>query len=74
VEFLLQIQYLEDKSYPGDQVEKALIVNRYNVSHAVKYLEAMVQLLDLGFPEDLVSDALVKSDNDRDRALDHLIS
>ena len=74
VEFLLQIQYLEDKNYPGDQVEKALIVNRYNVSHAVKYLEAMVQLLDLGFPEDLVSDALVKSDNDRDRALDQLIS
>lgn len=74
MEFLLQIQSLEEKNYPGDQVEKALIVNRCNVSHAVKYLEAMVQLLDLGFPEDLVSDALVKSDNDRDRALDQLIS
>lgn len=74
VEFLLQIQCLEEKNYPGDQAERALIVNRYNVSHAVKYLEAMVQLLDLGFPEDLVSDALVTSDNDRDRALDQLIS
>jgi hypothetical protein len=65
---------LEEKNYPGDQVEKALIVNKYNVAHAVKYLDAMAQLLDLGFPEDLVSDALVKFDNDRDKALDQLIS
>lgn len=74
MEFLLQVQCLEEKNYPGDQVEKALIVNKYNVTHAVKYLDAMVQLLDLGFPEQLVSDALVKFDNDRDKALDQLIS
>jgi uncharacterized UBP type Zn finger protein len=74
VEFLLQIQSLEEKNYPSDQAEKALIVNRYNITHAVKYLDAMIQLLDLGFPEDLVSEALVKFDNDRDKALDHLIS
>jgi hypothetical protein len=65
---------LEEKNYPGDQVEKALILNKYNVTHAAKYIDAMVQLLDLGFPEHLVSDALVKSDNDRDKALDQLIS
>lgn len=74
VEFLLQVQGLEEKNYPGDRVEKALILNRYNVKQAVKYLDAMAQLLDLGFPEDLVSEALVKFDNDRDKALDQLIS
>jgi hypothetical protein len=74
VEFLLQVQCLEEEDYPGDQVEKALIVNKCNVTYAVKYLDAMVQLLDLGFPEQLVSDALVKFDNDRDKALDQLIS
>ncbi|PSN29345.1 hypothetical protein C0J52_27117 [Blattella germanica] len=74
VEFLLQVQSLEEKNYPGDRVEKALIVNRYNVDHAIKYLDALAQLLDLGFPEDHVSDALVMFNNDRDKALDKLIS
>ncbi|KAJ9586457.1 hypothetical protein L9F63_019895 [Diploptera punctata] len=74
VEYLLQVQSLEEKSYPGDRVEKALIVNRYNSEHAIKYLDALTQLLDLGFPEDQVSDALVMFNNDRDKALDKLIS
>jgi hypothetical protein len=73
VEFLLQVQSLEEKNYPSDRVEKALVLNKYNITHAVKYLDAMAQLLDLGFPEDLVSDALIKFDNDRDKALDQLI-
>jgi hypothetical protein len=75
VEFLLQVQSLEEKkNYPCDRVEKALVLNRCNVTHAIKYLDAMAQLLDLGFTEDLVSDALITFDNDRDKALDHLIS
>ena len=68
------MQGLEERNYPGDRVEKALIVNRYDTEHAVKYLDALTQLLDLGFPEDRVSDALVMFDNDRDKALDKLIS
>lgn len=74
MEFLLQVQSLEEKNYQSDQVEKALVLNRYNITHAVKYLDTMAQLLDLGFPEDLVSDALISFGNDRDKALDQLIS
>lgn len=74
MEFLLQVQSLEEKNYPSDRVEKAVVLNRYNIARAVKYLDTMAQLLDLGFPEDLVSDALIKFDNDRDKALDQLIS
>lgn len=74
VEFLLQVQSLEEKNWPGDLAEKAIITNGNNIPEAVKFLEAFIQLLDLGFPEDKVSDALVRFQNDRDKALDHLIS
>lgn len=74
VEYLLQVQSLEEKNYPGDRVEKALLLNRFNNEHTIKYLNALTQLLDLGFPEDHVSEALVMFNNDRDKALDKLIS
>ncbi|KAK7789779.1 hypothetical protein R5R35_012333 [Gryllus longicercus] len=74
IEFLLQIQALEEKKWPGDLAEKALVTNKHNIAEAVRFLEALTQLLDLGFPEDKVSEALVMFHNDRDKALDHLIS
>ncbi|XP_044758019.1 uncharacterized protein LOC123316109 [Coccinella septempunctata] len=40
----------------------------------VDHLLAMSELLDLGFAEDKVCDALLQCDNDRDKALDKLIS
>jgi uncharacterized UBP type Zn finger protein len=40
----------------------------------VEHLLAMSDLLDLGFPESSVSKALLQCDNDRDKALDILIS
>ncbi|XP_068081418.1 ubiquitin-associated protein 1 isoform X3 [Anabrus simplex] len=73
VEFLLQVQSLEE-TWPGDQAENALLLNECDYPRAVKYLEALTQLLDLGFPEDKVSQALVMFNNDRDKALDHIIS
>ena len=39
----------------------------------VEHLLVLSELLDLGFPEDKVSSALVKCNNDRDKALDILI-
>lgn len=35
---------------------------------------AMSQLLDLGFDEEEVMNALLRAENDRDKALDYLIS
>ncbi|KAL3276659.1 hypothetical protein HHI36_012029 [Cryptolaemus montrouzieri] len=40
----------------------------------VDHLLAMSELLDLGFAEDKISEALMLYDNDRDKALDKLIS
>lgn len=40
----------------------------------MEHLLAMSELLDLGFSENKVSEALIQSDNDKDKALDILIS
>lgn len=74
IEFLLQVQNLEDKNYPGDLVEKALLINQLDVQKSVKYLDAMIVLLDLGFEEEKVEKALLATDVDRDKALEVLIS
>ncbi|XP_049836600.1 ubiquitin-associated protein 1-like isoform X2 [Schistocerca gregaria] len=74
VEFLLLVQALEERGYPGDRAERALTVNECDLKEAERCLEATTQLLDLGFPEDRVAEALAKCNNDRDQALEHLIS
>ncbi|KAK6631290.1 hypothetical protein RUM44_005816 [Polyplax serrata] len=74
IEFLLQVQILEEKQYPGDLIEKALALNKFQLSDAVRYLEAMIVLLDLGFDEKHAEEALMATNNDRDKALDMLIS
>lgn len=74
MEFLLQVQSLEEKHYLPDRAEKALILNSYNETETIEYLDTMCQLLDLGFREEKVTQALAKFGNNRDKALDWLIS
>lgn len=40
----------------------------------IEHLISLTELLELGFDEIKVSDALLKFDNDREKALDYLIS
>lgn len=40
----------------------------------VEHLIPLCELLDLGFDETKISDALIRFDNDKDKALDYLIS
>lgn len=74
LEFLFQVQHLEEEGCPSDRAELALIANNYNLSETVRYLEILKQLLDLGFQEKNVVEALEKHSNDRDKALESLIS
>ncbi|XP_071450084.1 ubiquitin-associated protein 1 [Hetaerina americana] len=74
VEFLLQVQSLEEKSYPGDLVEQSLISSNYNEEECVNYLKLVTQLKDLGFTESQVIQALKITENDGDKALDYLVS
>ncbi|CAH0381784.1 unnamed protein product [Bemisia tabaci] len=74
IEFLVQLQVLEDKGYPSDRAERAFIANNFNEAGAIKFLDNVKQLMDLGFREDQVCDALNKFNNDQDKALDFLVT
>lgn len=75
LEFLLQIQRLEEETgCTAERVEQALIANRYDSVESARYLEILQQLLDLGFVETKVTEALARHSNDRDKAIESLIS
>lgn len=74
VEFLLEIQALEEKGFTQDHAEKAYIDNNLNLKEALKHLELKKQFLIYGFSEDKVTSALLMHNNDSEMALEHLIS
>ncbi|XP_023017359.2 uncharacterized protein [Leptinotarsa decemlineata] len=60
--------------FPLPRVARTYKIFGNDQKKMVEHLLALTDLLDLGFPEKDVSDALVQCDNDRDKALDKLIS
>jgi len=63
-----------ERGYSEKQVEQALAVNNNDFAASELFLAAQAQLLDLGFSEDKVVDALVKFNCSRDKALEFLIT
>ncbi|VVC26819.1 UBA-like,UMA domain,Ubiquitin-associated domain [Cinara cedri] len=75
IEFLIQIHSIEETSgYSADRVEQALVVNNFNADHAITFLKNVDRLIDFGFREENICTALVKCNNDPDKALDSLVS
>jgi len=75
IEFLIQIHSIEENSgYSADRVEQALIMNNFNADHAIMFLKNVDRLIDFGFREENICSALVKCNNDPDKALDSLVS
>ncbi|KAG8225416.1 hypothetical protein J437_LFUL004616 [Ladona fulva] len=74
VEYLLQVQSLEEKNYPSDLVEKSLIANNFDEVESINYMKLVSQLMDLGFSENRVIEALKMHENDGEKALDYLVS
>lgn len=68
------MQSLEEKNYPEGQIEKALFIHHFKEDEAATYLENLNQIMKLGFKEEDVELALSKTSNNRDKALDILIS
>ncbi|KAF7275174.1 hypothetical protein GWI33_012112 [Rhynchophorus ferrugineus] len=60
--------------FPLDRVARVCLILGNDQKKIVDHLLALSDLLDLGFSEKTASEALVKNDNDRDKALDLLIS
>lgn len=50
------------------------IMNALFLLQIIEHLISLSELLDLGFDENKISDALIKFDNNKERALDFLIS
>lgn len=50
------------------------IMNALFLLQIIEHLIPLSELLDLGFDENKISDALIKFDNNKERALDFLIS
>ncbi|XP_030756887.1 ubiquitin-associated protein 1 [Sitophilus oryzae] len=60
--------------FPLDRVARVCLIIGNDQKKIVDHLLALSDLLDLGFSESSASEALVKNNNDRDKALDLLIS
>jgi hypothetical protein len=50
------------------------VVNNFNADHAITFLKNVDRLIDFGFREENICSALVKCNNDPDKALDSLVS
>ncbi|XP_045467326.1 uncharacterized protein LOC123675828 [Harmonia axyridis] len=65
---------ISSMGFPLPRVARTCKVLGNDNKKVVDHLLAMSELLDLGFAEDQISEALLQSDNDRDKALDKLVS
>ncbi|GAB6032430.1 hypothetical protein CHUAL_011068 [Chamberlinius hualienensis] len=74
IEHLCMMQTLVDFGYDAADAGPALIANNQNESQAKEYLRLLVQFRDLGFDDVSIKDALQRFNNDRDKALDFLVS
>ncbi|GLV44129.1 uncharacterized protein CBL_12576 [Carabus blaptoides fortunei] len=70
-DMVIKISYM---GFPLSRVARACQALDGNQKKIVEHLLAMTDLLDLGFLESQVVEALLKCDNDRDKALDLLIT
>ncbi|XP_054159666.1 ubiquitin-associated protein 1-like [Oppia nitens] len=74
IDFLLQVQKLEESGYDCCESEIALHMNNYQIPEAKKFLESLRQLSEVGFDKREIIKALIKCNNDRDKALDILLN
>lgn len=74
IEVLLVLQSLQGNGEDGYKAERAFYHYMGDVQKTKDHLAAAKQLLDLGFEEEQIVDALLKHDNDRDKALEELIA
>jgi len=49
-------------------------MNNFNIDHAIMFLKNVDKLIDFGFREENICSALVKYNNDPEKALDSLVS
>ncbi|XP_055375215.1 GATA zinc finger domain-containing protein 8 [Condylostylus longicornis] len=68
------IQNISSMGFPIERVAKIADKLGTDDKKIVEHLIPLSELLDLGFEEEKISEALLKYDNNKDKALDYLIS
>ncbi|XP_065086911.1 uncharacterized protein DDB_G0283357-like [Ochlerotatus camptorhynchus] len=68
------VKRIESMGFPLERVAAVLKRIGHDDKKIVEHLIPLSELLDLGFEEEKISDALVKFDNNKHKALDYLIS
>ncbi|ROT69524.1 Ubiquitin-associated protein 1 [Penaeus vannamei] len=74
IEVLLVLQNLQDAGEDEYKAERAFYHYMGDLQKTKDHLAAAKQLCDLGFEDERIVDALLKHDNDRDKALEELIA
>ncbi|XP_063858771.1 ubiquitin-associated protein 1-like isoform X2 [Scylla paramamosain] len=74
IEVLLELQSLQGNGEDGYKAERAFYHYMGDIQKTKDHLAAAKQLLGLGFEEEQIVDALLRHDNDRDKALEELIA
>lgn len=74
VDHLCQVQSFVENGCDGIDAETALHLYDYNTDEAKKFLDFLVQFQDLGFNKDAARKALIRHKNNREKALDSLLS
>jgi uncharacterized UBP type Zn finger protein len=76
VDFLVDIQKIVDMplNYSQDSVELSLTKNNGDVKKTLECLRTVNQLKELGFPEKTIHEALHATGNDKDKAIEFIIS
>lgn len=72
VEYLCLVDQLIEKGYSTYLAENALLLFKNSMNQACTYLELFTQLQELGFSGEKIKEALVNTNNDREKTLDIL--
>ncbi|KAL4227367.1 Ubiquitin-associated protein 1 [Mactra antiquata] len=72
VEYLCLVDQLIEKGYSVCLAETALLMFRNSIHQACAYLELFTQMQELGFNGEKIKEALVNTNNDREKTLDIL--
>lgn len=74
LDFAIAYQEHQQAGFNGDDIVMALGLYNYDMKKERRFLEAFVALAEFGFPRERVREALVMKDNERDAALDYLMT
>ncbi|ORX53710.1 hypothetical protein BCR36DRAFT_403417 [Piromyces finnis] len=72
IDYVMLHSYLEGRGFQPKYIEIAIYLYSFNREKCEKFLTAFMELLEMGFEQEAIKEALIFSENDREAAIDHL--